>query len=64
MAKTKSYKRNKMKKIMHEFKFGKLHSGSKRGPLVKSRKQAVAIGLSVSGQSRKKRWAATRRKRR
>lgn len=31
---------------MHEFKRGKLHSGSKRGPVVKNRKQAIAIGLS------------------
>lgn len=31
---------------MHEKKRGKLHSGSKTGPKVKSRKQAIAIGLS------------------
>ena len=31
---------------MHEYKEGKLHSGSKKGPKVKSRKQAIAIGLS------------------
>ena len=31
---------------MHEFKKGKLKSGSKKGPKVKSRKQAIAIGLS------------------
>jgi hypothetical protein len=31
---------------MHEFKGGELHSGSKHGPLVKSRAQAIAIGLS------------------
>lgn len=31
---------------MHEFKRGKLHSGSKAGPKVTKRKQAVAIGLS------------------
>ena len=31
---------------MREFKKGKLHSGSKKGPKVKSRKQAIAIGLS------------------
>lgn len=35
-----------MKKTMHEFKEGTLHSGSKTGPPVKSRKQAIAIGLS------------------
>ena len=31
---------------MGEFKSGELHSGSKEGPLVKNRKQAIAIGLS------------------
>jgi hypothetical protein len=34
------------KNVMHEFKHGKLHSGSKKGPVVKSRKQAVAIMMS------------------
>lgn len=32
--------------VMSKFKHGKLHSGSKGGKLVKSRKQAVAIKLS------------------
>jgi hypothetical protein len=35
-----------MKGTMHEFKAGTLHSGSKKGPVVKSRAQAIAIGLS------------------
>jgi len=35
-----------IEKTMHEFKRGGLHSGSKKGPKVKSRKQAIAIGLS------------------
>lgn len=34
----------KMKKVMHEFKEGELRSSS--GRRVRSRKQAVAIGLS------------------
>lgn len=38
--------RGKIRKTMHEFKTGTLHSGSKRGPMVKNRKQAVAIALS------------------
>lgn len=42
--------------VMSEWKHGKLHSGSKRGPVVKNRKQAIAIGLSeqrkLSGRSR------------
>lgn len=39
---------------LKKFKAGTLHSGSKRGPLVKSRKQAVAIALSEAGLSKKK----------
>lgn len=39
-------KSGKMEKVMHEFKEGKLHSGSKKGPKVASRSQALAIGLS------------------
>lgn len=45
-----------MQKTMHEFKAGTLHSGSKTGPKVTSRKQAIAIGLS---QARKKPPAST-----
>lgn len=37
---------SKVKKVMEEYKEGKLHSGSKKGPKVKSRKQAIAIALS------------------
>lgn len=37
---------NKVKKVMGEFKRGELHSGSKSGPVVKKRKQAIAIALS------------------
>jgi hypothetical protein len=36
---------------LHEFKAGKLHSGSKKGPLVRNRKQALAIGLNSVGRS-------------
>ena len=32
--------------VMGKFKHGKLHSGSKTGKKVTSRKQAIAIGLS------------------
>ena len=42
----KSRVRSKVRKVMHEYKRGALHSGSKRGPRVKSRKQAIAIALS------------------
>lgn len=42
----------KVAKVMHEFGSGKLHSGSKKGPKVKNKKQAVAIALSEAGLSR------------
>ena len=32
--------------VMHKFKHGQLHSGSKTGPKVGSRKQAIAIMMS------------------
>jgi hypothetical protein len=38
---------------MKEYKAGGLHSG-KGGPVVKSKKQAVAIALSEAGKSKKK----------
>ena len=47
----KSKGKAKVEKVMHEWGEGKLHSGSKKGPIVKSQKQAVAIALS---EARKK----------
>lgn len=46
MAKKMAKGKAKIKKVMEEYKSGELHSGSKKGPMVKSRKQAVAIALS------------------
>ncbi len=43
-----------VKQEMHKFKEGSLHSGSANGPLVKNRKQAIAISLSEAGLSRNK----------
>jgi len=39
-----------VKGVMDEWKGGQLHSGSKKGPIVKSQKQAVAIALSEQRQ--------------
>ena len=46
MAKKKTIAQKKVKKVMHEWKEGKLHSGSKKGPLVTNKKQSIAIALS------------------
>jgi hypothetical protein len=43
--------KKKVRKVMKEYKEGKLKSGS--GAKVKSRKQAVAIAMSESGQAKK-----------
>jgi len=40
---------------MRKFKQGKLHSGSKKGPVVTNPKQAIAISLSEAGMSKRKR---------
>jgi hypothetical protein len=46
--------KEKIHKVMSEAKEGKLHSGSKKGPLVKNRKQAIAIAMSEAGIKMKK----------
>lgn len=43
----------KVKKVMHEFKKGKLKMG-RSGKKVKSRKQAIAIGLSEARKAGKR----------
>ena len=42
----------KISKVMREYSAGKLHSGSKKGPAVTSKKQAIAIALSEAGMSK------------
>lgn len=49
----KTAKQKKVSKVMKEFKAGTLHSG-KKGPVVKSKKQAVAIALSEAKMAKKK----------
>jgi hypothetical protein len=48
-----SHAKMKIEKTMHEFKEGELHSSSKRGPKVTSRKQAIAIALSQARKEKK-----------
>jgi len=43
-----------VKDVMHKYKAGTLHSGSKKGPIVKNKKQAIAIALSEAKKSKKK----------
>ena len=50
---TKAGKMAKVGKVMKEFKAGTLHSG-KKGPVVKSKAQGIAIALSSAGMSKKK----------
>lgn len=57
---TKAGKREKASKVMREFSEGKLHSGSKEGPVVKKPAQAKAIAMSESGQSKKKKRSKKR----
>lgn len=47
------YGPSKVKKVMHEFGAGTLHSGSARGPKVTNRKQAVAIALSEQRRAKR-----------
>ena len=47
-------KKGKVEKVMREYSEGKLHSGSKKGPVVKNKKQAVAIAMSEAGMKKKK----------
>ena len=51
MTKYSKKAQNKIETVMHEFKLGKLKSGKAgKGGTVKSRKQAIAIGISEARQ--------------
>jgi Family of unknown function (DUF6496) len=50
MATKRKIANHKVKRAMHEMKRGKLRSG-RSGKKVKSRKQAIAIGLSEARRS-------------
>ncbi len=55
MSKGKEQRKDKkIKKVMEEFKEGKLHSGSKSGPEVTNPKQAIAIGYSEARKAGEK----------
>ena len=43
----------KVRKVMREYKAGTLHSG-KGGPVVRSKKQAIAIALSQAGKTKRR----------
>jgi hypothetical protein len=55
MATRKSGAQRKVKRVMEEYKRGTLKGGKGRHPKVKNRRQAIAIAMSESGQSRKRR---------
>ncbi len=59
MAMKKKAATKKVAKVMREFKKGTLHAGRdpkgpKKAPVVKNRKQAIAIALSQAGMAKKR----------
>lgn len=54
IKKSNKKKESKVEKVMHEYKEGELHSGSKKGPMVQNKKQAIAIALSEARKAGEK----------
>ena len=52
MKKDDKQSKEKLAKVMREYKKGKLHSG-KGGPVVENSKQAIAIALSEARKAKK-----------
>jgi len=50
----KAEQKAKVAKVMKEFKAGTLNSGSSKGPIVKGKKQAIAIALSQAKMAKKR----------
>lgn len=53
MARKSLAAKDKTRKVLHEFKEGALHSGSKTGPKVRNRKQAIAIALNQARKGKR-----------
>ncbi|NBS67401.1 hypothetical protein EBT31_00610 [bacterium] len=62
MAKKPTKAQKKITKVMREYKEGTLHSGSKKGPIVKSLAQARAIAMSEAGMAKPKKKPTTKGK--
>lgn len=52
IAHSKSKGNSKVGKVMGEFKRGNLHSGSKKGPKVTDKRQAMAIALKKAKEGK------------
>jgi hypothetical protein len=59
MAKESKEQKDVVGRVMHEYKHGELETGT--GKPVKSRKQAIAIGLSEAGASNRESPAKNKR---
>ncbi len=46
--------KKKISRVMHEYEEGDLHSGSKKGPVVTDKEQAIAIAISEAKKGKKK----------